>query len=184
MTLEDMRREMMLNVKDLAGEEVIVLRDSPDFTMGFPLVVVDFMGPQRRQYFWLSATSDGHENWIMAERVNLTICTIQKDEGEDTSRLDLQEILDRVEFGVRRDWPRIARVFGCGIFYPESWMSTLHSQFYNEKRMNIAVLKVTLLEPRSGEKPFRAYGPPLHKVTADYKPEGGEFKRIEIQIDD
>ena len=184
MTHEDMRRELMLNIKDVAGEDVIVLRDSADFTMGFPLVVVDFLGPQRRQYFWLSATAYGHEDWTMAERVNITICTIQNDTGPDTSRLELQELLDRVEYGARAAWPRIVKTFDCGIFYPESWMTSLHSQFYNEKRLNIALLKVTLLEPRSGEKPFRSTGPPLHKVTADYKPEGGEYSRIEIQIDD
>jgi hypothetical protein len=184
MSLEEMRRELMLNIHDIAGEDVLVLRESADYTVTYPLVVIDFLGPQRRIYKWLSTHQNGKENWVMAERVNIMVSTIQSEEGSDTSRVELQELLDRIEFGARKLWPKLVRKFGCGIFYPESWMSTHYSHFYNERRVNTAVLKITILEPRMPNTPFRGTGPPLERVTADYKDEGGTFEHINIQIED
>lgn len=184
MNLEEMRRELMLNINDIAGEDALVLRDSSDYTVEYPLIVVDFLGPQRRIYKWLSTHQNGKENWVMAERVNIMVSTIQSEEGTDTSRLELQELIDKIEFGARKSWPKLVRKFGCGIFYPESWMSTHYSNFYNERRVNTAVLKITILEPRMPDTFINSEGPPLERVTADYRDEGGTFERVDIIIDD
>lgn len=184
MSLEEMRRELMLDLNDIIGEDALLLRESADYTVEYPLVVVDFLGPQRRVYQWLSTRQNGKENWVMAERVNIMISTIQSEEGVDTSRLELQELLDRIEFGARKTWPKLVRRFGCGIFYKDSWMSTYYSNFYNERRVNTAVLKVTILEPRMPEKNYYPNAALVERVTVDYKEEGGNLERIDIQIDD
>jgi hypothetical protein len=184
-TLEDMRRELMLTINDEIQEDATVFRASPDMQIEFPCVVVDFLGPLKRKYAWLSSmTVNGKETWQMQEPVIITIATRQNDEGVDDSRLKLQELVDRIEFMTRKRWPSILPNYGAAIFYPESWTTANTTDFYNEVAVHLATMKITLLEPRESTDKFYE-GTPVERVTSIHVEEGQtDYQEIEVTIDD
>ena len=149
MTLENMREDLLEDLTDLLGESVLVVRSGTDVNVDFPMVVVDFLGTTKPWLRTLSLTFDGSRpNWIMDEPVHVKIYTQEPFEGEDTSRADLQELVDIVEFHAEKNWPSILSKHKCALNRKTSFMTSNSTVFYNDTRVNEAVIRIHLEEPR------------------------------------
>lgn len=175
-----MRRELVKSIYDEVSESAMVIREGADIEEEFPLVVVAFLGGNRMKYRWLSGTRDGRENWTNKEKLNIYIFTRQN--GSGTDRIELQKLLDKIEFMTRDEWPSLVKEYTCGIYYPESWVESSNAGFYNEIRVNVAVLSICLLEPRYPTSDDTT-GPPVERVsTTVTENEIDELIEIDVSI--
>ena len=144
MTIEDYRREIVKTIHDtLPG--VMVLRDGGDINVDFPLIVVAFFGPSRRRYQTLALSGSPDTGaWTLQEDARIYFYTMQG----DGDRIQLQEMVNEIETMGRKVWPEMAREHGCAIFYPTSFLTTYRSTYYNEVRVNSAIMSLSVQVPR------------------------------------
>ena len=150
MTLEDMRDALIIDLKDEVGSTVQVIREGADFGSNFPLVVVHFLGPNMKRHGnGIGRSTDGtRDNWTMEEPVRIYMYTLEKIDGEDTSRAQLQDLIDLVEFHVRKDWPAILKGYQCALWYQSSFGTSLRRTYYGDNGLNEATLRLGIQEPR------------------------------------
>jgi len=179
-TLETMRDALITDLKAEVGASVQVVREGVDFGSNFPTIVLQFMGPSiKRHMNGLSRSTDGtRDNWTMEEPLRVYIYTLENIDGEDTSRAQLQELVDQVEFYIRKDWPELLRTYQCALWYGSSFGVTTRRSFYGDNGLNEAIMRIGIQEPRYPTTATDVPGPDAETILITSAPMDGTSKRL------
>jgi hypothetical protein len=182
--MESVRDLLVTSLKTELGETVQVIREGADFNNNFPLVVVHFMGASiHRHGYGPSKTVTGdRDNWTMEEPVRIYLYTLENIDGEDTSREQLQDLVDQVEYYIRNNWNGILKPYQCAVWFPSSYTTSTRRTYYGENGLNEATIRLGMQEPRYPVDATAVPGPDAEKVLLTSKEmTAGEVK---ITIED
>lgn len=178
MTLESMREDIMKDLHENYSTMAQVIRGGTDINIDFPCIVVDFLGPNIPFWRSISLSAGTRESWTMEEPVHVKIYTQEKFQGLDTSRRELQELVDSIEFHLRKELPGILKEHSCSISWYRSFITTTRDSYYNGHRINEAVMRIHVQEPRVQVDEEIDSGPLVEKLDVRIEDEGGTWEII------